>query len=267
MSQSSPKDGTASPDGTVSTRPSEPTALNTRYPWAVFILPFAVFIAVGSLEPAPPELLSLLGWDVPHATYPVVYTIKIVLVMAMMALVWPGYRQFPWKVSLLAPAVGVAGVVVWISLCKLDLEKQVFGPLGLDWLIQVGQRSAFNPFEYWADAPHMAYAFLAVRFWGLAVIVAVIEEFFLRGFVMRYFINPDWLEVPFGTLTTGAMLAGTLVPILLHPAEMVAAGVWFSMVTWLMWRMRNLWDCVVAHAVTNLLLGIYVVASGDWYFM
>jgi membrane protease YdiL (CAAX protease family) len=39
------------------------------------------------------------------------------------------------------------------------------------------------------------------------------------------------------------------------------------MVTWLMVKTRNIWDCVVAHAVTNLLLGVYVVATGQWQLM
>ena len=53
----------------------------------------------------------------------------------------------------------------------------------------------------------------------------------------------------------------------MHPGELLAAFVWFSMVTWLMVRTRNIWDCVVAHAVTNLLLGIYVVTTGNWQLM
>ena len=44
-----------------------------------------------------------------------------------------------------------------------------------------------------------------------------------------------------------------------QPGEFLAAAVWFGMVTWLMVRTRNIWDCVAAHAVTNVLLGIYVV--------
>jgi hypothetical protein len=31
-----------------------------------------------------------------------------------------------------------------------------------------------------------------------------------------------------------------------------------------MLRTRNIWDCVAAHAITNLMLGIYVVAAHDW---
>mgnify|MGYP006910770527 CR=1 FL=1 len=42
---------------------------------------------------------------------------------------------------------------------------------------------------------------------------------------------------------------------------------WFSMVTWLYVRTRNIWDCVAAHAVYKVLLGIYVVSNGDWRLM
>ena len=34
-----------------------------------------------------------------------------------------------------------------------------------------------------------------------------------------------------------------------------------------MLRTRNIWDCVAAHAITNLILGIYVVHSGTWRLM
>ena len=54
---------------------------------------------------------------------------------------------------------------------------------------------------------------------------------------------------------------------LMHPAELLAAAVWFSLVTWLMVKTRSLWDCIVAHATTNLLLGCYVLWSGEWTLM
>ena len=153
-------------------------------------MPFAVYMALNSLEPTPGKGVSLFNWTVPYSSYPLIYTLKIVAVMAAMALVWRGYRQFPFKVSWLALGVGVAGMCVWVSLCSLGLETAVLGPMGLEWLLGVGQRSGFNPFEFWPDQPGLAWAFFAVRMWGLAVIVPVIEEFFLRGFVMRYFVPP-----------------------------------------------------------------------------
>jgi hypothetical protein len=73
--------------------------------------------------------------------------------------------------------------------------------------------------------------------------------------------------VPFGNVNRAAIAAGTVVPMLMHPAEFLAAAVWFTGITWLMVRTRNIWDCVAAHAVTNLLLGVYVVTFDQWQLM
>ncbi|MGD9720843.1 MAG: CAAX prenyl protease-related protein [Pirellulales bacterium] len=245
-----------------------PPSLAVRYPWAVFIVPYALYLALTALEPTPAGTSGWFGWTIPYAAYPIVYTVKLLVVMACMALLWQGYRQFPFKLSPLAIGVGAVGVVLWVGLCKLALERAIFTALGLEGVLGAGERSAFNPLEHYADRPLLACGFLAVRFWGLAAIVPVIEEFFLRGFAMRYFLQFDWWNAPFGKLTPAALAVGTLVPVLSHPlSEMLAVLVWFSLVTWLMWRTRNIWDCVVAHMVTNFLLGVWVVASGDWQLM
>jgi CAAX prenyl protease-like protein len=160
--------------------------------------------------------------------------------------------------------VGAVGVVLWVALCSLDLERKLLVPLGLESIIGLGERPAYNPLERLAATPGWAYAYLAVRFLGLALVVPVIEEFFLRGFLMRFVVAQEWWTVPFGRVTLPAAIAGTLFPMLMHPAELLAAAVWFSLVTWLMIRTKNIWDCVAAHAVTNLLLGIYVVTFGQW---
>jgi CAAX prenyl protease-like protein len=94
--------------------------------------------------------------------------------------------------------------------------------------------------------------------------VPIIEEFFLRGFLMRFVVTHDWWNVSFGRITPLAVLVGTLFPVLTHP-EKLAALVWFSLITVLMVRTRNIWDCVAAHAITNLLLGLYVVGFGRWH--
>jgi hypothetical protein len=77
----------------------------------------------------------------------------------------------------------------------------------------------------------------------------------------------EWNSVPFGTITPLAVAVGTAFPMLMHPGELVAAAAWFTMVTVLMARTRNIWDCVVAHSVTNLLMGLYVVIWNQWQLM
>ena len=296
---------------------SHPAGWLSRWPALTFLLPFAVFMLVGSLEPTPPkqnarqndtanassegpleEVMETTVAEeffpddggliprIPYAYYPWVYTLKIVLTGISMALVWPGYRTFPWRVSWLSLLVGVVGVGLWILLCHLRLEPKLIGPvdrflgsfipgrepgevptIGLLGILGTGERSAYNPLLQMADQPVVAWAFLFVRFIGLALIVPVIEEFFLRGFLMRFVMHQQWWQVPFGEVDGTALLVGTLVPMLMHPGELLAAAVWFSMVTWLMIRTRNIWDCVVAHGVTNLLLGLYVVLFDQWQLM
>ena len=239
-------------------------------PWLVFLLPFVVFMLVGSFEPAPPSdadhpaahASGPFGSGIPYRAYPLIYTIKIGLTLAAVAYVWPGYRQFPWRVSPLTIGIGVVGTAAWIGLAML--QRHV---LAGHWDLGLGKRSAFDPLAQLADRPAWAYTFLAIRFLGLAIVVPVIEEFFLRGFVMRFVMTADWWTVSFGSANRLAIVLGTAVPVLMHPQEALAAAVWFSAITWLMLRTRNIWDCVAAHAVTNLLLGVYVVASGNWWLM
>lgn len=234
-------------------------------------------MAVGAFEPAAPKppiklpdggtrpAVNTNWFGLDYKQYPIVYTVKIALTVAAMIFVLPGYRQFPFHISPLAIGVGMFGVVLWIVLCKLHIERVLLAPLGLDKFLGLGDRPAFNPLEELKDTPAWASAFLAIRFIGLALIVPIIEEFFLRGFLMRFVVREDWWRVPFGTLTTTAAVVGTAVPMMMHPGELLAAAVWFSLVTWLMTRTRNIWDCVAAHAVTNLLLGIYVVTQHQWH--
>jgi CAAX prenyl protease-like protein len=253
-----------------------------------FLLPFFVYMLAGSVEPAAPPPLTDLQLAAPehireqladgpanlvglrYKHYPLVYTVKIALTIAAILYVLPGYRQFPFHISLLSVGVGIVGVVLWIWICSLHLEPKLLAPLGLDWLVSrgafagAGTRPAYNPLEALKDTPAWAYTFLAIRFLGLALVVPIIEEFFLRGFLMRFVQDDQWWQVPFGKVTPLAVVVGTAVPMLMHPGELLAAFVWFSLITWLMVRTKNIWDCVAAHAVTNFLLGVYVVTQHQW---
>ena len=134
--------------------------------------------------------------------------------------------------------------------------------LGLDpsWL---GSRVAFNPFTS-LSTTGLVVGFLATRFLVLAVAVPLAEEIFLRGFLVRFVQRPDWWRADLGNLKWLALGVAPLYGIVTHPSEWIAAAIWFALVTWLMVRTRNLWECVLAHAVTNLLLGIYVVSFSQW---
>ncbi len=251
-----------------------------RHRWLAFILPLAIYLLVGSLEPTSHEQPggAAIGLAIPYSAYPLVYTVKILLTLVAIALVWPSYKQFKRQAGLLAVAVGLIGGVMWIALCKLQLEQKLLHSLlehvrpalesvGLGSLVTVGQRPAFNPWDQLAGRPPLAWAFLAIRLLGLIAVVPVVEEFFYRGFLMRFVVRADWWNVPPGEVNTAAIVVAVVVPMAMHPGELVAAALWFATMVWLYVRTRSIWDCVAAHALTNLVLASYTLTTGDWSLM
>lgn len=267
-----------------------------QYRWLPFVLPFVLFMVGNVVEgrvtgasakaPAPAEAAGAVAADTvapdtvaanagappqqlaaTRSWYPLVYTLKIAAVIASLVWVWPAYRAaFPYRLTPWSVAVGVVGVVLWVSICKLGLEAAWLPRIGLGSFVDKGARAGFNPLAEMADQPLLAYAFLAVRFVGLAAVVPILEEMFLRGWLMRFVTRADWWNVGLGEISTLGLALGTLVPMAMHP-EIAAAAVWFTMVTALMLTTKNIWDCIAAHAITNLLLGVYVVATGSWELM
>lgn len=231
--------------------------------YLTFLLPFVVYMVVGSLEPTPPDPAAPSDdrgwWTLSYRLYPVIYTLKLGLTLACVILVSPGYRQFPLRLSGWWPVVGGLGAVAWVALAEL---QRPWNPI-----LGMPERSSFNPLVELADQPTLAYLFFAVRLLGLVVVVPIIEEFFLRAFVMRIVADAHWWRLPLTQITRAGLIAGTIVPMLTHPGEALAAAVWFSAVTWMMLRTGSIWDCIAAHALTNLLLGVYVVGWSRWFLM
>lgn len=189
--------------------------------------------------------------------------IKLVVVGGLLIYFVPVYRQYlPMSGSGLAILVGVIGFLLWIGLCQAGIEQRVAASLG--WAQQVtATRSHFNPFVAFST-PAGLTLFLFARLAMLVVVVPLAEELFLRGFLLRYLQNPDWTRQAFTGLGFWPLAAGTLYGIATHPAEALAAAAWFSLVTWLMVRTGSFWNCVLAHAVTNGLLGVYVLMFSQW---
>jgi CAAX prenyl protease-like protein len=194
--------------------------------------------------------------------YPSTYTLTVLLTTVIVLIGMPGYLRTPGRLTWWGPAVGTVGILVWIGLWYVD--SRIFG-VG-QWLVPLlgGSRAAFNPFEVLRDTPGWMYQFLAIRLFGMVLLVPLIEEFFLRGFLMRYIEDPDWDQIPLGAATWKAVAGVLVYAAISHPAEIFAAVAWFGMVTWMYLRTRSLWDCVVAHAVTNLLLAIFVISTRTW---
>ena len=233
-------------------------------PTVAFVLPFLVFLVIVQWYPSFAGAQQNADGVVSLDTKIYMAMLVAQIVIASVLLLWfrKIYLQhFPLKFSPLGVLVGVVGIFVWVGLCHLEIEKQAME------LISLGNTSAmrpsFNPFLHLPTGTWQI-AFLVPRFVVLAMIVPIIEELFLRGWVVRFVHDPDWEPVRLQGLSWAAIIAPTVYGVATHPGEALAAIGWFSLVTLLMLKTGNVWDCVVAHAVTNLLLGIYVIWFAQW---
>ena len=215
-----------------------------------YVIPFVLYLFGTSF-------LARFG----DAWYPLLYggLVLGMLVYLVWLLVGKPILRPHWRV-LPAVAVGLIGIGLWIGLASLHVEEQ-FAQWLPAWL-RPEPRVAYNPLEHLSGAS--AWAFISVRLLGIAVVVPLAEELFWRGFLLRWLIDPEWERVPLGEFTLSSCLTVTLMFTLAHP-EWLAAAVYCLLINGLLYWKKDLWLCVVAHGVSNLVLAVYVLITGAWW--
>jgi CAAX prenyl protease-like protein len=210
------------------------------------ILPFAAylfFIVAG-------DVLERLG--VAASTLVWLYPAKIAVVALLLALFWRHYSELRhFRLSstqtLTALVTGVVVLILWVS-------------LDAGWMI-IGSPSGFDP----RSQGQIDWLLVAIRIAGAALVVPVMEELFWRSFLMRWIVSPDFESVESSQLG----LKSFVITVLLFGVEHnlwlagIVAGAAYSL---LYMRHRTLWSPILAHAVTNGLLGIWVVRTGNWSY-
>jgi CAAX prenyl protease-like protein len=104
-----------------------------------------------------------------------------------------------------------------------------------------------------------------LRLAGAALVVPVMEELFWRSFVMRWIDKPAFLALSPAAVSLKALLLSSAVFGFEHHLWFagIVAGLAYG---WLYRVSANLWVPVIAHAVTNGLLGIWVLSTQSWQF-
>ena len=219
-------------------------AYRRTLPFAVYLILLTVF---DLLKPLMPE--GVLTDNFTAITYP----IMILIVTSILIYYWKSYDELSFENLKFrhvpgALATGAVVFVLWIN---------------MDWdFATIGSSQAYDP----SILPGKAYyAFLAVRLAGTALVVPVFEEIFWRSFVLRYIINHDFNVVKIGTFTWMSFIISSLLFGSEHHLWLagIMAGVFYNL---LLYWSRSIYACILAHSVTNLLLGIYVIRTGSWQF-
>lgn len=216
-----------------------------RAAWAR-ILPFLVYI----LFMVAVDLLERLG--IPAASLRWFYAVKIFAVVVTLVICWRHYTELhSWHVSPIwagiAIGTGLLVFVLWINLSS-------------GWMV-IGSPGGFDP----RTDGQVDWLMVAVRIGGAALVVPVMEELFWRSFLMRWIDATDFTAVdPAAVRLSSVAIAAVLFGFEhnLWLAGMVA-GLAYSV---LYMRQRSLWSAVLAHAVTNGVLGVWIVHSANWTF-
>lgn len=228
-------------------------------PWLACVAPLVVFLLLGILDPTPTGggLAGSLG--IPYSAYPLLYSTRLMATIGVLALCWPAIGPWLGRPTWWPPLAGLLLAVPWVVLASLQRQA--------GWGGGIGERSAFDPFAALGGDTPAAWGFLIVRAIGLVAVVPLAEELFLRGFLLRWVVREDFWRVPFGTLTAAAAAACLGYAVATHPAEAVAAAGWFSIVSGIAAATRRPIDTIIAHAATNLAIGAWVLATGQWWLV
>ena len=213
----------------------------------VRIAPFAVFMLLLAVRGALP------GDGTIDARW--VYAIGVLLSGGVLLWFRRDYGELARQNAPTAAEASLA-VVVGAIVCGLWVV------LDAPWM-QIGSATArFIPLDAQGRPD---WPLIAVRWIGATLLVPVMEELFWRSFLMRWIESARFEAVDPHRVGLKAVVLSTFVFVLAHTLWLAAivAGLAYA---WLYRRTGRLWVAVIAHAVTNGVLGVWVVSTGRWAF-
>ena len=206
-----------------------------------------------------------------------IYFLKTIAGAAMLLFIFRYIAEFEWRFSWEALIIGIGVFAVWVGLDghypSLDgLYREYVCPvlekLGLVKSCAVETAAApkpWNPNIVFGVSSPLAIFFILVRILGSTLVVPPLEEMFYRSFVYRFLAHKDFLSVPFGKFAFGPFIITSLVFGFAHHEWLPGILCGFAYQGLVIWKNR-LGDAVTAHAITNFLLGLWVVGKGAWHF-
>lgn len=210
------------------------------------VLPFATYLAFIFVA----DLLERLGVDPAPLRW--LYPLKVAAVLGLLLAYRRSYvelrpARLDWRAAVAAVAAGVVVLLLWIN-------------LNAGWMM-LGSSAGFDP----VSDGRIDWLLVAARIAGAALVVPVMEELFWRSYLMRWIESPRFLQVSPARLGLRSFVVTVVLFGFEHNLWLagIVAGAVYSV---LYMRSGTLWSPILAHGVTNGLLGAWIISTGHWTY-
>jgi exosortase E/protease (VPEID-CTERM system) len=176
------------------------------------------------------------------------YPLRFVAASVALCYSWPELKKLNWHFGWVGPTAGLAVFLVWIA---------------PTWWAHQHAASRLGT-ELAALSPTARWIWITFRVAAAVITVPVAEELAFRGYLARRFISWDFDHVSFTDLTALSIALSSVAFGLMHGQHWlvgILAGLAYAIA--LRWRGR-MGDAIIAHAISNLLLAVWVLGFGDW---
>ena len=219
--------------------------LLSRAAWAR-ILPFLVYMLFIVVA----DVLGRFGVDAQQLRW--LYGVKIFAVVLTLLIFWRHYTELhTLRLSPTWAGIAVlAGVIVFILWIYLSTG----------WML-IGSPQGFDP----RNQGNIDWLLVVVRIAGAALVVPVMEELFWRSFLTRWIDSSDFESVDPQRVRWSSVAIASVLFGFEHNLWLagIVAGLAYGA---LYKRQGNLWSAIIAHAVTNGILGVWIVRTASWTF-
>ena len=209
--------------------------MNAFFP---YVIPFIVFAGFTYLVP------------VFNLSRALVYPAKTLAALVLMIYFWPRIKhEIRPFLDLNAVMAGIVVFILWVGM--------------EDSYPKIGVPGGFNPFEQGQGT--IGWVLMGTRMLGAVLVVPVMEELFWRSFALRFLMDTYFTRIALGSFTWFSFIFVSIAFGLEHHRWLpgILGGMIYAL---LLYQKKNLFSPILAHAVTNLLLGIYVIINGEWGF-
>jgi CAAX prenyl protease-like protein len=192
------------------------------------------------------------------AFFPASYAIKTFVAAALLWAMRRHYSKIRWNGAVWGVLIGIVAAVQWIGMESLLLHYWPnYPPM---------TKEVFDPSTHFSSARWM-WSFIAVRWAGASLLVPVMEELFWRDYLWRTLLAPN--DFKLAHIGEWNLRVFVLVAVFFGAGEHlewmtgIVCGLIYGA---LLVRTRSLGALIIAHAVTNFLLGAYVLHTHQWFF-